>query len=83
LFDKKPEQLGGLLDRNFDLRRSICQLPNEHILMVETARSCGCSAKFAGSGGAIVGTYPDNETFIRLQTELKKIGCNTVKPIIQ
>jgi len=26
---------------------------------VETARQCGASAKFAGSGGAIVGTYRD------------------------
>ncbi|MDR1963214.1 MAG: hypothetical protein LBQ50_05505 [Planctomycetaceae bacterium] len=83
LFNKKPEQLGRLLDQNFDLRRSICRLPKEHILMVETARSYGCSAKFAGSGGAIVGTYPDHETLIRLQTELKKIGCHTIKPILQ
>jgi glucuronokinase len=82
LLDKKPEHLGELLDRNFNLRRSICRLPKEHVLMVETARSCGASAKFAGSGGAIVGTYPDEETFIRLQTELKKIGCNTLKPIL-
>ncbi|MDR0336753.1 MAG: hypothetical protein LBI18_06645 [Planctomycetaceae bacterium] len=83
LFSKKSEQLSYLLDQNFDLRRSICQLPKEHILMIETARSCGCSAKFAGSGGAIIGTYPDNETFIQLQTTLKKIGCNTIRPIVQ
>jgi glucuronokinase len=82
LLDKKPEQISSLLDRNFDLRRSICQLPQEHLLMVEKARSCGVSAKFAGSGGAIIGTYPDEKTFIRLQKEMKKIGNNTIKPIM-
>ena len=78
----ESEKLGPLLDRNFDLRRSICQLPKEHVLMVETARACGASAKFAGSGGAIVGTYPDESAFDKLREEMKKIGCETVKPLM-
>jgi len=75
--------LPGLLDANFDVRRSICQLPKEQILMVETARSCGASANFAGSGGAIVGTYPDEESFVKLTESMKKIGCETVKPVME
>ena len=78
----QQELLPGLLDANFDLRRSICQLPKEQILMVETARSCGASANFAGSGGAVVGTYPNEEAFVKLQESMKKIGCETVKPIL-
>ena len=74
--------LPPLLDANFDTRRSICQLPKDQILMIETARSCGASANFAGSGGAIVGTYPDEAAFVKLQEEMQKIGCETVKPIL-
>jgi glucuronokinase len=81
LLNKRPELLPHLLNANFDLRRSICQLPKEHILMIETARSCGTSAKFAGSGGAIVGTYPDEQTFARLKEAMKQIGCETIKPV--
>ncbi len=77
----EPEKLGPLLDRNFNLRRSICRLPKEHILMVETARSCGASAKFAGSGGAIIGTYADDDAFEKLRAAMQKIGCETIKPL--
>jgi hypothetical protein len=31
--------------------------------MVETARQCGASAKFAGSGARIIGTYDGDEMF--------------------
>ena len=83
LLTGKQELLPELLDANFDLRRSICLLPNDQIVMVETARSCGASANFAGSGGAIVGTYPDEQTFVKLQEKMKKIGCETVKPMLE
>jgi len=83
LLSGQRELLPGLLDANFDLRRSICPLPKDQILMVETARSCGASANFAGSGGAIVGTYPDEKTFVKLQESMKEIGCETVKPILK
>jgi len=75
--------LPELLNANFDVRRSICQLPKDQVLMIETARSCGASANFAGSGGAIVGTYPDEETFTKLAEAMKAIGCETVKPILE
>ena len=75
--------LPDLLNTNFDVRRSICQLPTDQVWMVETARCCGASANFAGSGGAIVGTYPDEETFKELKERMKKIGCETVKPILE
>ena len=83
LFAGQRELLPKLLNTNFDVRRSICQLPKEQILMVETARSCGASANFAGSGGAIVGTYPDEEAFAKLKIAMKKIGCETVKPVLE
>lgn len=76
------EELGHLLNRNFDLRRSICRLPKEHITMVETARAVGASAKFAGSGGAIVGTYGDERQYLRLVEDMRKIGCTVIKPLV-
>lgn len=71
-------QLAELIDANFDTRQSIAQLPQWQVDMVETARACGASAKFAGSGGAIVGTYKD-EAMLRTMTEkLGAIGSQVV-----
>ena len=78
----EKDKIGPLMDANFNLRRSICQLPKEHVLMIETARGCGASAKFAGSGGAIIGVYPSETVFEHLRTEMLTIGCSTVKPIV-
>ena len=63
LLQNDAARLKALIDENFDTRRSISQLPGWQIQMVETARKCGASAKFAGSGGAIIGTYEDEAMF--------------------
>jgi glucuronokinase len=76
-------RLARLVDANFDLRRSICRLPAGQEEMIEVARSCGASAKFAGSGGAIIGTLPDDECFDRLRGELSAIGCRVLRPTIR
>lgn len=75
--------LHRLIDENFDTRASICRLPEMQVEMVNTARSAGASAKFAGSGGAIVGTYEDEEMYKRLQKELTAIGCKVIKPVLK
>ncbi|RMG72698.1 MAG: hypothetical protein D6722_04990, partial [Bacteroidetes bacterium] len=49
------QDLGALLDANFDLRQKIMKISAENLRMVEIARSVGASAKFTGSGGAIIG----------------------------
>jgi glucuronokinase len=76
------ERLARLMNRNFDTRRSIYNLPQWQIDMVETARACGASAKFAGSGGAIVGTYEDEVMFEQVRDRLAAIGSRTVKPLV-
>lgn len=73
-------RLSDLMNRNFDTRRSICQLPREQIKLVEDARSVGASAKFAGSGGAIIGIYRDEAMFERLKDALA--GCRVFKPTV-
>ena len=76
------DRLARLIDLNFDTRRSIYRLPAWQIEMVETARGCGASAKFAGSGGAIVGTYDSDDTFESVSRRLAAIGSCTIKPQI-
>lgn len=51
-------------------------------LIVDEARAAGASAKFAGSGGAIVGTYEDDAQYAALERDLAAIGCKTLKPSI-
>ena len=74
--------LGELMNANFDLRRSICRIPAGQLEMIDRARAAGATAKFAGSGGAILGTYPDQSTYQRLSTSLREIGCHVLRPII-
>jgi glucuronokinase len=76
----KAEELSALINENFDTRRGIYKLPAWQIKMVETARQCGASAKFAGSGGAIIGVYHDEEMFDELSARLAEIGSLTFKP---
>jgi glucuronokinase len=75
-------RLARLMDANFDTRRSIYQLPAGQVEMIDTARRVGASAKFAGSGGAIVGTYRDEAMYADLRRDLGAIGCVVVKPVI-
>ena len=75
-------KLPALVNANFDLRDRIFHVAEENRNMVMVARSTGASAKFAGSGGAIVGTYGDDAQFAALSDALEKIGCRTIKPVI-
>lgn len=76
------DRLSRLIDANFDLRNSISKLSPWQVRMVEVARSCGASAKFAGSGGAIVGVYRDQAMFQTLTSRLEAIGSRVIKPQI-
>ena len=74
--------LSSLVNANFDLRDRIFQVAEENRRMVMTARQSGASAKFAGSGGAIVGLFADDAQFQRLKADLAKIGAETFRPTI-
>ena len=50
--------------------------------MVELARSVGASAKFTGSGGAIIGTYKDDLMFSQLKDVLNNNEIEVIKPNI-
>ena len=78
----RKDELAALVDANFNLRDSIFNVSEENRRMVMVARNAGVSAKFAGSGGAIVGTYEDDAHFERLSVALSEIGCRTLRPVI-
>ena len=75
-------KIAPLLDANFDKRREIYKIGEDNLRMVDVARSVGASAKFTGSGGAIVGTYEDETMFSRLIEKLGRLGVTVIKPII-
>lgn len=82
LTEGNRKTFGELIDANFDLRNSICNIAPDQLAMVHQARTAGASAKFAGSGGAIIGTYDDDAMFDRLAEQLAAIECRVLKPII-
>jgi glucuronokinase len=76
------DRFGQCINDNFEQRRSIYKLPARQVEMVEVARKSGASAHFAGSGGAIIGTYRDAAMFASLEKHLSKAGCRVIRPMI-
>ena len=80
LLDRDYEKLDYLINANFDLRAKNYRISDGNLEMVHTARKVGATSKFAGSGGAIVGTYRDEEMFARLKSAMSAIGVAVIKP---
>lgn len=74
--------LSALINKNFDLRCKIMNISESNMEMVNVARGCGASAKFSGSGGAIIGMYDDDEMLRKLIVNLKNINARVIKPYI-
>ena len=75
-------ELGNLINQNFDIRKSVMNISQDNIRMVELARSVGASAKFTGSGGAIIGTYTNDKMFDDLCNRMKAENIEVIKPNI-
>jgi len=75
-------KLAELMDANFDKRKEIFQLSEGNLRMVETARSIGASAKFTGSGGAIIGIYRDEAMFDKLAAAFSCHNVRVFKPVL-
>lgn len=82
LCERHVEAMHDMINANFDRRCSIYKISDENLQMVETARSVGVSAKFTGSGGAIVGIYRDEKMFAALKKAFSKTGVRVIKPKI-
>jgi glucuronokinase len=72
--------LDGLIDANFDLRARIYPVSEGNRQMIAAARAAGATAKFAGSGGAIVGTYRDEAMYSRIVEAMRGLGVAVLKP---
>jgi glucuronokinase len=80
LLRRDYQELGRLMDRNFDIRSSICKLDPRNVEMICLARSLGLPAKYAGSGGSIVGICESDSTLARLKEEFQKLNCYVFRP---
>ncbi|MDP6637006.1 MAG: GHMP kinase [Phycisphaerae bacterium] len=82
LLSGQGDKIGELINANFDMRAKLCKLSDGNVQMVNTARSTGASAKFTGSGGAIVGTCRSQEMLEKLMQQLDESGITVIRPVI-
>ena len=76
----RGNEIGPLLDQNFDRRLSISEQDPRNVDLVMRARSVGAHAKFAGSGGAVVGVYEDEGMYGRLEAAYAGTDTTLFKP---
>jgi glucuronokinase len=77
------ETMHKLINRNFDLRQEVCSsISPKNKKMVALAREVGASAKFTGSGGAIIGTFHNDQMFENLKDKLNSEDIKVIKPQI-
>jgi glucuronokinase len=71
-----------LINQNYNIREDLIAVTDENRDMVRLARSTGASAKFTGSGGAIIGTYENDDQFEALQKIFADKEIDVNKPEI-
>ena len=82
LLERDYDRLDKLIDANFDLRARLYRIDEGNLEMIRAARQVNATANFAGSGGAITGTYRDQSMYDELVAAMSKIGVAVVKPIV-
>ncbi len=82
LLARDYETLGRLINANFDLRARIYHIDKGNLEMIQAARSAGATSNFAGSGGAISGTYTDERMFASLVEAMRPLGVAVIRPDI-
>lgn len=82
LEEGRGDSIGDYINLNFDLRKRVMKVGRDNVLMVELARSVGASAKFTGSGGAIIGTYTGESMLEELTNVMKKNDIEVIRPEI-
>ena len=82
LLNRDYAALDRLIDANFDLRASVYNISEGNLRMICSARQAGATASFAGSGGAIVGTYRDEPMYDALVSAMRPLDVAVVKPRI-
>lgn len=82
IFAGDHELLAKLINKNFDLRAKIFNISDSNYELIQSARNCGASAKFTGSGGSIIGTYDNDETLHCLIINMQKLNARVIKPFM-
>lgn len=83
LHQRNFDKFHDLMNENFDLRSKIMKISESNLQLIQAARRCGASAKFAGSGGSIIGMYKDEEMFAHLVEDLGRLRAEVIKPVIE
>jgi glucuronokinase len=82
LVNRDLDRLFALMNENFDQRSKIMPISEGNREMIETARNLGASAKFAGSGGSVIGMYKDDDMYEELFKAFRKIDALVIKPAV-
>jgi glucuronokinase len=80
LLERDRAGFARCVDASFDERLHIMPVDQLTAAMVSAAREAGASANSAGSGGAIVGTLPTEDSWPRLREALEGLGASVMRP---
>jgi len=81
LLASRKQEIGKLMDANFDLRATVCKISDTNRDLVHRGRALGANVKFAGSGGAVIGVYRDQDMYEELEKAYAEVGCQVFKPV--
>ena len=82
LLNRDYATLHELMNENFDQRCQIMKISDSNMELVNTARNCGASATFTGSGGSVIGIYENNDMLNKLVSEMRKVNARVIKPSV-
>ena len=78
------DQIGPIMDANFNLRASLSRISEGNLRLVEAGRKYNANVKFAGSGGAVVGVYDgDPDRLRKIKQEYESLGAVLLTPHIE
>lgn len=81
---RRGDEIGPLMNENFDIRASIMKISEGNRRLVQIGRNLGAAVKFAGSGGAVIGCYDgDPERRERLRQAYEQFGAKFIVPRIE
>jgi glucuronokinase len=81
---RRGREIGSLMNENLDLRSEVVGISDGNRRLVEIGRDLGAATKFAGSGGAVIGTYDgDPERLTRLRLAYEDFGAKLIVPVIE
>jgi glucuronokinase len=79
----RAAEIRPLVDENFDLRASLIRISEGNRKLVEVGRRAGAAVNFAGSGGAVTGTWDgDPQRLEALRQGYAALGARLIQPEI-